>query len=376
MGPDPQLLMILVAAAGLPAARACRAAKRALGKELQSSMPVLYASAMPSIYVIGGACRNLGVLSSVRRLDAFAPEWQSVAPMPSARRLCTATACNGSLYVFGGEAVSVIPGTGFIPNSLNSLDGMLRDYVQLDCAERFDPLHGTWQVLPPMPTARAGAAATTADGLIYVLGGRLGDTVLNVAERFDPGIERWEMLPRLPTARSGCSGAAAQGRLYVMGGKCSNGRVQGVAERFHPTFGRWEKLPPMLSPRSAFAAGAIGDVIYAAGGFNGTVGLASVECFDPSRGFWSENVPMATPRVGGAAATTGGLFYVFGGKSSEDLALAGECFDPTKQCWLKMPPMEERQVYCAGAAAVCACSPFSSNCVELYKETERSKRHM
>ena len=32
----------------------------------------------------------------------------------------------GCLYVFGGEAVSLIPGAGFIPNSLNHLDGMLR----------------------------------------------------------------------------------------------------------------------------------------------------------------------------------------------------------------------------------------------------------
>ena len=33
---------------------------------------------------------------------------------------------SGHVYVFGGEAVSVIPGTGFIPNSLNTIDGMLR----------------------------------------------------------------------------------------------------------------------------------------------------------------------------------------------------------------------------------------------------------
>ena len=33
---DPQLLMILVAAAGLPTARACRAARKALGKEKQN----------------------------------------------------------------------------------------------------------------------------------------------------------------------------------------------------------------------------------------------------------------------------------------------------------------------------------------------------
>eukprot|EP00439_Symbiodinium_sp_Y106_P048614 s2324_g6.t1 len=328
--------MMLVSAAGLPAARACRATRRALGKELQTSMPVLYASAMPSIYVIGGACRNLGVLNVMKRLDAGGTEWQPVPSMPSSRRLCAATACNGYVYVFGGEAVSVIPGTGFIPNSLNTIDGMLRDYIQLDCAERFEPLHGTWEVLPPMPTARAGCAATTADGLIYVCGGRLCETVLAAVERFDPGpepdfpfrstiaidvryvrvsrqvvssgsrrksqhahvptrlkaesylamlqtgIERWEMLPRQPTARSGCAAATAKGCVYIMGGKCSNGRVQGVAER------RWEKLPPMLSPRSAFAAGTVGDLIYAAGGFNGSIALSSVECFDPSTGFWAE----------------------------------------------------------------------------------------
>lgn len=366
---DPQLLMILVAAAGLPTARACRAARKALGKELRSSMPVLYASAMPSIYVFGGACRNLGVLSNVMRLDAGGQQWQQVPAMPSARRLCSATACNGCLYVFGGEAVSLIPGAGFIPNSLNNLDGMLRDYMQLDNAERFDPLHGTWEVLPSMPTSRAGCAATTADGLIYVSGGRLGETVLNVFERFDPGIERWEVLPRVPTSRSGCSSAAVKGRVYVLGGKCTNGRVQGVSERFHPSFGRWEKLQPMISPRSAFSAGVIADVIYAAGGFNGAIGLASVERFDPISGVWSETVAMNTPRVGGAAAVTGGCLYVFGGKSTEDLALAGESFDPLRQVWVKMPAMDERQVYCAGAAAVCACSPFSSDCMELYKES-------
>ncbi|CAL1153747.1 unnamed protein product [Cladocopium goreaui] len=366
---DPQLLMILVAAAGLPTARACRAARKALGKELRSSMPVLYASAMPSIYVFGGACRNLGVLSNVMRLDAGGQQWQQVPAMPSARRLCSATACNGCLYVFGGEAVSLIPGAGFIPNSLNNLDGMLRDYMQLDNAERFDPLHGTWEVLPSMPTSRAGCAATTADGLIYVSGGRLGETVLNVFERFDPGIERWEVLPRVPTSRSGCSSATVKGRVYVLGGKCTNGRVQGVSERFHPSFGRWEKLQPMISPRSAFSAGVIADVIYAAGGFNGAIGLASVERFDPISGVWSETVAMNTPRVGGAAAVTGGCLYVFGGKSTEDLALAGESFDPLRQVWVKMPAMDERQVYCAGAAAVCACSPFSSDCMELYKES-------
>ena len=42
-------------------------------------------------------CSSPGVLSSVKRLDAGGEEWQAVPSMPSARRLCTATACNGAL---------------------------------------------------------------------------------------------------------------------------------------------------------------------------------------------------------------------------------------------------------------------------------------
>ena len=45
----------------------------------------------------------------------------------------TVTMLSGSLYVFGGEAVSLIPGAGFIPNSLNNLDGMLRDPCHGNC---------------------------------------------------------------------------------------------------------------------------------------------------------------------------------------------------------------------------------------------------
>eukprot|EP00931_Biecheleriopsis_adriatica_P062291 TRINITY_DN37518_c0_g1_i1.p1 TRINITY_DN37518_c0_g1~~TRINITY_DN37518_c0_g1_i1.p1 ORF type:complete len:421 (+),score=72.34 TRINITY_DN37518_c0_g1_i1:91-1353(+) len=372
---DPQLLMTVVSAAGLPTARACRACRRALGRDLSKAIPVLYANALPSIYVLGGACRNLGVLSSVKRLDAGGKAWEIAPSMPSARRLCTATACNGSLYVFGGETVNVLTGSGFVPNALNNIDGILRDYVQLSTAERFEPLQGAWEVLPPMPTARAGCAAAAADGLIYVCGGRSGETVLSVVERFDTAVDRWERIPRLPTARSGCAASVVKNQIYVMGGKCITGRVQGTAERFHPTFGRWEKISSMLCPRSAFATGSIAEVIYVAGGFNGSTALASVELFDPALGFWEWQAPMAAPRVGGAAAVTGGRIYVFGGKSSEDMALAGESFDPREGSWAKVPAMSERQVYCAGAAAVSGSSPFAEDLnQELRKLASRRAR--
>ena len=43
---------------------------------------------------------NRGVLSNVMRLDAGGQQWQQVPAMPSARRLCSATACNGAAARF------------------------------------------------------------------------------------------------------------------------------------------------------------------------------------------------------------------------------------------------------------------------------------
>eukprot|EP00913_Durusdinium_trenchii_P006682 g6279.t1 len=445
---DPQLLMILVAAAGLPTARAFRAARKVLGKERTTWVWTWVWHAVACLRRVhrlmgqaeaeaeveeddelcGAECEaeaSAGLARqqwlhrpvTPRELQTARPplpmslnDFPSIFPretfhFPQDRmggrgkgwERCTAAGavhlrnvgCD-MLRSTATAAVNLIPG---IPNSVNNLDGMIRyfwptdgqDYMQLDSAERFDPMHGTWEVLPRMPTSRAGCAATTADGLIYVTGylscsgsqelrhrgphrwrfsasasGRLGETVLSVFERYDPHIGRWEVLPRVPTARSGCSSVSVKGGIYVLGGKCSNGRVQGVCERFHPTFGRWEKLQPMLSPRSAFAAGVLMEVIYAAGGFNGAVGLSSVECFDPATGFWSETVAMNTPRVGGAAAVTGGCLYVFGGKSSEDLALAGESYDPTRETFGRVERRARAEVGQHGsgrdrrAGAICA----------------------
>eukprot|EP00931_Biecheleriopsis_adriatica_P053464 TRINITY_DN31288_c0_g1_i1.p1 TRINITY_DN31288_c0_g1~~TRINITY_DN31288_c0_g1_i1.p1 ORF type:complete len:447 (+),score=66.05 TRINITY_DN31288_c0_g1_i1:37-1341(+) len=346
---DRQLLTALLALAGLPAARCLRAARRTLGGDLSSAMSQLYASALPSIYMLGGASRTVGVLSTVLRLDAGSHDWKAAPPLLSPRRLCSATACDGSLYIIGGETLGM------------SL-GMSAEYVQVSTADRFDPLQGEWTQLPPMPTARAGCASTTAERLIYVCGGRNCATVLSVVERFDPTIQRWERLPGLPTARSGCAAATVRGHVYVMGGKCGNSRVQGRVERFDPTFGRWAKLPSMISPRSALVAAAIGDMLFAVGGFNGSSALASTECFDPSSGVWALLPSLLAPRVGGAAAVAGGRLYVFGGKSSHSgISLCGECYNPLDGSWSKTPQVPDRQVYCAGAAAVSACSPFSRN---------------
>ena len=68
---------------------------------------------------------------------------------------------------------------------------------------------GLWATLAPAPTKRTEVVATTVNGKIYVIGGRLGNAFIgrasntDVVEGYDPATDRWgPLLTRMPTPRS------------------------------------------------------------------------------------------------------------------------------------------------------------------------------
>mmetsp|Transcript_23843 Transcript_23843/g.43380 ORF Transcript_23843/g.43380 Transcript_23843/m.43380 type:complete len:461 (-) Transcript_23843:48-1430(-) len=340
---DPELAWLIGQAAGIPATFHYGTTAREHGRAMRGALPLLYASAVPHIYVCGGASVFCGVLQTANRFNICDGTWDMIHPMTMARRLCAAAVSGGCLYIFGGEYEEV---------PLWYSEGGGRRYHQLETAECFDPFKGVWQVLPPMPTARAGCAAAAIGGLIYVFCGRIGEHVRPTNERFDTNCGRWERLPDVPTARSGCSAAALLGALYVIGGKGVQGQILNSVERFDQSVGRWQRLPPMFTPRSACVSGTLGGKLYVAGGFDGIEGVNVFERFDPAIGLWEPQAQMTTWRIGAAAAVAGGKFYVLGGKNGGENALIGEVFDPGTGTWISLPPMPERHVYCAGAALV------------------------
>lgn len=340
---EPQIVLKIGQAAGIPAVVQYGASSRDHGKAMRETLPLLYADSMPNIYICGGASIFRGVLDSVSRFDPRENTWEAMAPMPTARRLCAAATVAGMLYVVGGE---------YEEAPLWYTDSNWRQYRQLTTAECFDPFAGTWRTLAPMPTARAGCSAAAIHRILYVAGGRIAENVQGTVERFDTAVSCWERLPAMPTARSGCSAVALFGMLYVLGGKGCDGQILAVVEQFDPSIGWWQVLPPMSMPRSASASGTVGGKIYVAGGFNGFEGVDSVDSFDPVVGQWEAKEPMQTWRIGAATAIVGGKLYVLGGKTGGDHALMCEHFDPGTGCWSWLPPMPERHVYCAGAAVV------------------------
>lgn len=343
---EPPLALQIGALAGIPATFHYGASARDHGLTMREVLPKLYTSALPQLYVCGGASLFRGVLRAVSRFDAAAGTWQALPPMATARRLCAAAAVGSSLYVMGGEYEEV-------PLWYN--DNIWARYRQVRSVERFEAFSGTWHDVEDMPTARAGCAGAAQNGLVYALGGRIAENVRASVERLDTALGRWERLPNFPTARSGCAAASLLGMLYVLGGKGADGQILASVERFDPSRGWWQVLPAMPTPRSACACGVLGGRLFVAGGFNGMDGLETVDAFDARSGRWEAQPPMQTRRIGAASAVAGGKLYVLGGKTGGDFSLLCERLDPAVGAWEWLPPMLERHVYCAGVAVI-GCS--------------------
>jgi len=110
------------------------------------------------IYVVGGASGIHGHGSSLSVTERFDPArwtWETLIPMPSARRGLSLSPVGGRLYALGGS------------------DGA-RTY---SAVEVFNPSTNMWEVGPPMPTRRGyfGAAVTQTVEVLGLTCGRGGD---------------------------------------------------------------------------------------------------------------------------------------------------------------------------------------------------------
>eukprot|EP01009_Symbiontida_sp_KSa7_P008609 NODE_6261_length_287_cov_152.911765_g5649_i0.p2 GENE.NODE_6261_length_287_cov_152.911765_g5649_i0~~NODE_6261_length_287_cov_152.911765_g5649_i0.p2 ORF type:complete len:94 (-),score=49.20 NODE_6261_length_287_cov_152.911765_g5649_i0:4-258(-) len=57
----------------------------------------------------------------------------------------------------------------------------------MNTVELFDSTTGVWHPSPPMPTARFSLGVAAVDGMVYAVGGDIGDdTPTDIVERFDP----------------------------------------------------------------------------------------------------------------------------------------------------------------------------------------------
>ncbi len=217
-----------------------------------------------------------------------------------------ATGSDGRIYVMGGDSLS-----------------------GLNTVQAYNPRTNRWSIMPPMPDARYGVAATTgADGRIYVMGGHDAHAkIVNTAEAYNPRTDRWSKLAPMPTGRFlGAAALGPNGRIYVVGGY---GGPPNIVQAYNPRTNRWSTAAPIPTPRGALAAATGPDGrICAIGGYAGHGVSRRVEAYDARTNRWSIMPPMPTPRSNLAAATgTDGCIYALGGFRGNDSLNTVEVYD-------------------------------------------------
>ncbi len=153
--------------------------------------------------------------------------------------------------------------------------------------ERYDALRDLWDVLAPMPTPVAcAAAAYDGRGHILVFGGYNATATARTANVacYDIAGGVWSdtVVPDMPVPTSGHRAAlGADGLVYVMGGEVGPvgaGTVVNTCRVLDPASGTWSAGPPMFTARRMFGVTRSDDgSIYVLGGTTGGGPTAAVE---------------------------------------------------------------------------------------------------
>jgi len=224
------------------------------------------------IYVIGGEPTAQASIATVEEYNPATDTWTQKADMPSRRTFLSACTVDGKIYAFGGLMAGV-PGVTEGDRFLSAL-------------EVYDPATDTWTRRADMMTPRAGAAAVTVDGKIYVIGGVFGNlhnAPLSIVEVYDPITDTWTRKANMPTARMFLSASVVGGRIYAIGGGVWGGAIYSTVEVYDPATDTWTSESDMPTARNSHASCAVSVKIYAIGGskmwYPGQ-GIATVEEYD------------------------------------------------------------------------------------------------
>jgi N-acetylneuraminic acid mutarotase len=277
------------------------------------------------VYVVGGMAGATNYASM--NVYAFATDsWTTVAlPGPTASPVALAGP-DGRIYSI----------TGYVPadDVATCVNSTCTYSITYTAASAYSPAAG-WTAIAEIPTQRVAAAgATGPDGLLYVVGGATGSSLLATTsvEAYNTTTGAWQTIAGMATPRARHAVVTGpDGKIYALGGTsgiAANSTdpepATTSAERYNPTTKAWEPIADMLKPRLNFAAAAgIDGRIYAFGGEtawltgDGTQ-PASVEAYTPATNTWQlvASMPLSTLNQG-AAVGASPLLLVIGGQGAD-----------------------------------------------------------
>ena len=262
----------------------------------------LAATSMDGILYVAGGIGRFGTTSVFERFDVDSSQWLSLASVPLALNHLSAAGLQGKVYVSGGYR-------------------NLRMHADVRSMWCFDPEVGAWTPVADMPGARGAHALVASGGHLFVVGGVGVDA--NRIWAYNPESDTWNTSRApMPTPREHLAVVTAQGKIYVLGGRDTANRNLPVLEIYDITADQWSSGPPMRNARSGFTAGVVEGRIHVTGGEDIATGrvLHEHEYYDIDTQRWVDAAPLPRGRHGVASAVWNDKWYVAGGATSAALA--------------------------------------------------------
>ncbi|MFT4540487.1 MAG: hypothetical protein ACI841_002129 [Planctomycetota bacterium] len=267
------------------------------------------------ILAFGGTDGGLNTYDTVEMLNPISNIWSTRTSMPTQKSgMAAAVSNNGSgqrSYLAGGS----LGGNG------------------TTIFWEFDNIGNSWNTsLPQLPQPRTYASAATGpNGFVYVFGGY--DDVFpyfqNSVFCFDPVAGIWNTdtswsysIPNMPNRRQkSVAATSCDGLIYVVGGGNSSDLL--AMDVYDPTGNVWltnnpitlTPWAPLPAPRYLEVTGAIGrdNRLYLIGGDGYPYETGVVDVYDPITNSWGSGTPEPTTRNGQAAVALGSRVFAVGG---------------------------------------------------------------
>jgi len=301
------------------------------------------ATLAPAETGVGGAATVIAPAASGMAPAGIATNWETMAPLPSARVFNAVVADgNGFVYVFGGTSDA---------GALTPTSTTYRYNVATD----------TWDTMAAMPVALDSIDGALVGSKIYIPGGATTDTTYV----YDIAGDSWSSISTNGgyTARSQYQVVVMGTSVYVLGGIVTSASASTTEVWILDTIaGTWAAGTPMQKSRTSFSAAAVNGEIIVAGGvlFPGFTPDMTTERFNGTTWSYGANIPNG----GGTytrwsynadGQTTNGL-WLAGGRRDAGWAVLDHAaiYEPGTDSWTDsptIPTLAQARVYMEGAVA-------------------------
>lgn len=252
----------------------------------------------------------------MRWLALLVAAWVTGSPLPEARTEVAAAPLRDEIVVVGG----------FLASGGNS-----------SRVDAYDTRRDRWRRLPDLPVSVDHAAAASAGGRVYVVGGYGADRE-PLRAAFVLSGRSWRRLPTPPEPRAAAAAAiTSPGRLHVVGGRDGTGLARRMLVLDLRTL-RW-RTAPGPTPREHLSATALGGDVYAIGGRSAgyDTNVRTVEAYIGGR--WSARPPLPDARGGTGAAAVSGRIVSVGGEEPAGTIATVYAYDPNTRRWAQLPDL-------------------------------------